>query len=763
MNAEAFTLKARRTTRVPLRVPVQLSVEEAGVARALDGWTVIVNIHGAKIESKRRMQVGETVKVTVPLTRKTQSGKVVWSSETATAAGYIEFALELTEPGNLWGVGFPPSDWKEVRAVAGPVAVESKPAAPAASTPSVPPAQNKPAPKKISVAGYQPQPIAPFTVNKAGGQAAPAVQQPVAAATLSQPPAPATAPEVSESSPAPAQAAMEQSMAEPPAALPELPLEPLSIGLMTPKEASAPQPEVAVVQPEGEPQEVFSKELEQWMNLRGGAPAPQPEPPLAELLVGPAEAVSATSKASSEAPEMLNVSESAAVAPELPAEPQMVAPLVEVNAGELVLETPEAVDTGRVIEHTMKAAAALELAPSLVEIVEPESIIAMELETPLAAEAIPAALATPILEVSTPRIPTAATSTPAITIPAATVTASAAQQSGQSFAALTEMAATAFQTRIDGILDRAGAALEARLGEMESGILERIDKKLTAAAEDHYERLDQHSESLAAARRLEFEQGLTKFAEASDAAARHRQQEMNSRAEQDLRRRANEIALHAQGQVQRYSSEALEAAQSNMAAKLQDLLPAIEQVQRQATEAVEGAQAALQSRLKDLLPGIEQEVAENSRRQAEQIHYLQRGQFEAAMSARIEEARSYWYEQLETMQQEASNRLSESLEKCMEQQHRVLLQQMERALTQMAAQVQKTFFKHVVDELASQQQVWMEQASRNLEALTGQGVRQVREQMVRVLGAMGAALLQDEVAAEEAYSNSEQQEMQLEA
>ena len=49
MNAEAFTLKARRTTRVPLRVPVQLGVEEGGAPKTLDGWTVIVNIHGAKI------------------------------------------------------------------------------------------------------------------------------------------------------------------------------------------------------------------------------------------------------------------------------------------------------------------------------------------------------------------------------------------------------------------------------------------------------------------------------------------------------------------------------------------------------------------------------------------------------------------------------------------------------------------------------------------------------------------------------------------
>ena len=55
MHADQFSLKARRTTRIPLRIPVQVEVEEDGKSRTLDGWTMIVNVNGAKIECKRRL------------------------------------------------------------------------------------------------------------------------------------------------------------------------------------------------------------------------------------------------------------------------------------------------------------------------------------------------------------------------------------------------------------------------------------------------------------------------------------------------------------------------------------------------------------------------------------------------------------------------------------------------------------------------------------------------------------------------------------
>src|SRR5689334_17309562 len=198
MNAEAFTLKARRTTRVPLRVPVQIGIEAGGKTESMDGWTIIVNIHGAKIECKRRIAVGDTVKVTVTPTKKSQSGKVVWSNETANTAGNHEFAVELTEPGNLWGVGFPPSHWKEVRMPAGPVALESNVVqtaeisqpTPASGVPTAieEDAPVSAAPRKISVVGYELKPIVPFTITKPGSISEAPIKEPVTVAQVTAPP-----------------------------------------------------------------------------------------------------------------------------------------------------------------------------------------------------------------------------------------------------------------------------------------------------------------------------------------------------------------------------------------------------------------------------------------------------------------------------------------------------------------------------------------------------------------------------------------------
>ena len=122
MNADSFSLKARRTTRIPLRIPVVLVIDENGKSRSLDGWTMIVNVHGAKIECKRRFGMQEEVVVQVPFNGKSQKGKVVWSRSQPNENGFYEIGVELDRPENLWGVGFPPSDWENARSGKGSAA-----------------------------------------------------------------------------------------------------------------------------------------------------------------------------------------------------------------------------------------------------------------------------------------------------------------------------------------------------------------------------------------------------------------------------------------------------------------------------------------------------------------------------------------------------------------------------------------------------------------------------------------------------------------
>ncbi|MGH9782566.1 MAG: hypothetical protein ACRD88_00125 [Terriglobia bacterium] len=118
MNDENFSLKARRTTRIPLRIPVQLITEENGSTQTVDGWTMIVNVHGARIECKRPFVLHEEVLLQIPSNGKAQKGTVVWASAAANNKGNFEFGLELASPENLWGIVFPPTDWNTNRATA---------------------------------------------------------------------------------------------------------------------------------------------------------------------------------------------------------------------------------------------------------------------------------------------------------------------------------------------------------------------------------------------------------------------------------------------------------------------------------------------------------------------------------------------------------------------------------------------------------------------------------------------------------------------
>lgn len=113
MNDDSFSLKARRTTRIPLRIPIVLGFRDDGAEkeRSIDAWTLIVNVNGARVECKQLFETGKEVTLRVPHLGKSQKGSVVWRDATANKNGGYECGIKLEKPENLWGVGFPPSDW----------------------------------------------------------------------------------------------------------------------------------------------------------------------------------------------------------------------------------------------------------------------------------------------------------------------------------------------------------------------------------------------------------------------------------------------------------------------------------------------------------------------------------------------------------------------------------------------------------------------------------------------------------------------------
>jgi len=117
MTGLDFSLKARRSTRIPMRLPVQLAFRDAaGASHKVDAWTMILNKHGARVECKQSFGLKQEIVLTVVPTKKSAKGKVVWREAQPNHKGHFEFAVELTDSENLWGVEFPPSDWNTRKA-----------------------------------------------------------------------------------------------------------------------------------------------------------------------------------------------------------------------------------------------------------------------------------------------------------------------------------------------------------------------------------------------------------------------------------------------------------------------------------------------------------------------------------------------------------------------------------------------------------------------------------------------------------------------
>lgn len=107
--------KQRRSTRIEFTTPVILSGRDAtGQAFREETQTVIVNLHGSKIITNYQVMVGMIV--TVEAVRTGQGGKAICVQVYEPSPGETahNIAVQLVQPGNIWGVENPPPDWETV-------------------------------------------------------------------------------------------------------------------------------------------------------------------------------------------------------------------------------------------------------------------------------------------------------------------------------------------------------------------------------------------------------------------------------------------------------------------------------------------------------------------------------------------------------------------------------------------------------------------------------------------------------------------------
>src|ERR1700737_4144246 len=113
-NAE---LRKRRSTRVEQAIPLVVTgVDALGRPFTERTSTLIINCHGCRYQSKHYVLKNMWVNLEVPSPEpgygpRRVRGKVAWIQRPRTVRQLFQVALELEQPGNAWGIAFPPEDW----------------------------------------------------------------------------------------------------------------------------------------------------------------------------------------------------------------------------------------------------------------------------------------------------------------------------------------------------------------------------------------------------------------------------------------------------------------------------------------------------------------------------------------------------------------------------------------------------------------------------------------------------------------------------
>src|SRR5277367_6177175 len=110
-------LRKRRSTRIVQAVPLAVTgVDALGRPFTERTSTLIINCHGCRYQSKHYVLKNMWVTLEIPHPESGQQarnvrGRVAWIQRPRTVRQLFQVALELEQPGNAWGMAFPPEDW----------------------------------------------------------------------------------------------------------------------------------------------------------------------------------------------------------------------------------------------------------------------------------------------------------------------------------------------------------------------------------------------------------------------------------------------------------------------------------------------------------------------------------------------------------------------------------------------------------------------------------------------------------------------------
>jgi hypothetical protein len=97
-------MESRGSTRVAL----ERSIDVECAAGRLEAVTAIVNLQGALIRTIKPLRKDLPIFLTVYLTGKGSAARVVYVSP----GNPLKYGVALEKPQNIWGLAYPPDDWR---------------------------------------------------------------------------------------------------------------------------------------------------------------------------------------------------------------------------------------------------------------------------------------------------------------------------------------------------------------------------------------------------------------------------------------------------------------------------------------------------------------------------------------------------------------------------------------------------------------------------------------------------------------------------
>jgi len=101
----------RRSTRLPLKIPVVVTSLDPACDFRSECQTVDVNAHGCAFIARERLKDGTPVMMNLVPNGASKNGRVVFAIRLLESVSWLH-GVELDGPANFWGVDNPPADWR---------------------------------------------------------------------------------------------------------------------------------------------------------------------------------------------------------------------------------------------------------------------------------------------------------------------------------------------------------------------------------------------------------------------------------------------------------------------------------------------------------------------------------------------------------------------------------------------------------------------------------------------------------------------------